>query len=157
MKRVRQIALLSTILFAVLGLAGTLRAQTATGEITGTVVDASGAIVPSAQITITDQLTGSTRKTKSNTSGNYTFALLPVGTYTVTAEATGFRLAKHVDITLNIAQTIRVDFRMELGKVTQAVEVKASAVALDTDNSAISQTITQRQVSDLPLNGRNFT
>jgi hypothetical protein len=157
MKALRYL-LLSGSAFALLllGVAGTLRAQTATAEITGTVTDTSGAVIPQVKITITSQQTAATRTATTNESGAYTVTLLPVGVYTVTAEKTGFQVAKQTDITLNVAQTLRVNLQLAVGAVTQTVEVKASAVSLDTETSAVSHLVTNRQVSELPLNSRNF-
>jgi len=157
MKATRKLALLSAVLASLLVMAGTLRAQTATGQITGTVKDPSGAVMPGVKVTLSNQLTGMTRETTASDSGNYVFPLLPVGVYSVTAEKQGFQLAKHTDIQLNVADVLRIDLELAVGQVTQTVEVHASAVLLDTESSAVSQLIGQRQVNELPLNGRNFT
>lgn len=156
MKSMRQVALLVAVLAFLLGMAGTLRAQTATGQITGTVKDASGAVMPEAKVTLSNQLTGLSREATTGGSGDYTFTLLPVGVYSVTAEKAGFQLAKQTDIQLNVADVIRIDLQLAVGQVTQTVEVRATAVALDTETSAVSQLIGQRQVNELPLNSRNF-
>ena len=107
MKTSRKFVLFGAALAFLLGIAGTLRAQTATGEITGTVTDTSGAVVPQVKVTVTNQQTNSTRETMTNDAGAYTVTLLPVGVYTISAQKTGFRIAKQTDITLNVAQTIR--------------------------------------------------
>jgi hypothetical protein len=153
----RKLALLSAVLATLLFVAGTLWAQTDTGQITGTVKDTTGAVVPQAKVTLSNQLTGMTREATTGASGDYVFPLLPVGVYSVTAEKQGFQLAKRSDIQLNVASVIRIDLDLVVGAVTQTVEVQASAVALDTESSAVTQLIGQRQVDQLPLNGRNFT
>ncbi len=82
--------------------------------------------------------------------------LLPVGVYSVTAEQQGFRVAKRSDIHLNVDQVMRVDLDLQVGEVTQTVEVQANAVAIDSETAAVGQVVSQRQVTELPLNGRNF-
>lgn len=146
----------SAVLAIVLGTAGTLRAQTATGQITGTVTDASGAVIPGAKVTVTSQLTGTSRETATSESGNYAVPFLPVSVYSVSVEKQGFRLAKSTDIQLNVADVIRVDLELAVGELTQTVEVRAATVSIETETAAISNLVSQRQVVDLPLNGRNF-
>jgi hypothetical protein len=131
-------------------------AQSATGQITGTVTDASGAIVPEATVTLTSQQTGLTRSTMSNESGAYTFPLLPVGTYTVSAEKQGFSVARRTDITLNVDQIVRIGLQLTVGTTTETVNVQANAVSIDTETAGVGQVVTTRQVTQLPLNGRNF-
>jgi len=156
MKAVRRVALLSTLLAFLFGMAGALRAQTATGAITGTVTDATGAIIPQVKVTLRNQLTGLSREATTGDSGEYAFPLLPVGVYSVTAAKQGFQLAKRSEIQLNVADVIRVDLQLAVGAVTQTVDVRAGAVALDTETASVAQLVTDRQVSELPLNGRNF-
>ncbi|MBZ5516093.1 MAG: TonB-dependent receptor [Acidobacteriia bacterium] len=156
MKATRQIASIGAVLVFVLLMAGALRAQTATGQITGTVKDTTGAVMPDVKVTLSNQLTGFTREITTGASGDYAFPLLAVGLYSVTAEKQGFRVAKRSDIQLNVADVIRIDLELAIGALTQTVEVKASAVALDTETSAVTQLIGQRQVNELPLNSRNF-
>jgi hypothetical protein len=157
MKAMRKLALLSVVLASLLVMAGTLKAQTATGQITGTVKDPSGAVMPGVKVTLTSQLTAMTREVTTSASGDYVFPLLPVGVYSVTAEKQGFQLAKQSDIQLNVADVLRIDLELAVGAMTQTVEVRASALAMDTETSAVTQLIGQRQVNELPLNGRNFT
>jgi hypothetical protein len=140
----RKLALLSALLATLLFMAGTLWAQTDTAQITGTVKDTTGAVVPQAKVTLTNQLTAMTREVTTNASGDYAFLLLPVGVYSVTAEKQGFQLAKRSDIQLTVAEVIRVDMELLVGAVTQTVEVKAAAVTLDTDTSAVTQLVGQR-------------
>jgi hypothetical protein len=157
MKAQRKVALLTVVLASLLGMAGTVRAQTATGQITGAVKDTSGAVIPDVKVTATNQGTSIARETTTTSSGDYSFPLLPVGVYSVAAEKQGFQIVKRSNIQLNVADVIRVDLDMTLGQVTQTVEVTAAAVTLDTESSAVTQLIGQRQVDQLPLNSRNFT
>jgi len=143
-------------LAVVLGIASSSRAQTATGQITGVVTDSSGAVMTKVKVTVSNQQTGSQRETLTNEQGAFTVPLLPVGVYLVTAEQAGFKLAVKSDIQLNVDQVQRVDLALEAGNVSEKVEVKADAATIDTETSTIGQVISEKQVTDLPLNGRNF-
>ena len=145
------------IALASLGLAASgAYAQSATGQITGTVKDPSGAVIARVKVTVANSQTGLRRQALSSDEGNYVVPLLPVGSYSVTAEQAGFRTAKRSDIRLNVDQVVRVDLSMAVGEVTETVEVQSTAAALDTETSAVGQLVTTRQVTELPLNGRNF-
>jgi hypothetical protein len=152
----RRLAFLGALLALLLAMSGGLNAQTATGQITGTVRDTTGAVMTQAKVTVTSQLTGLTRTVTTNETGTYSFPLLPVGLYSVTAEQTGFNQAKRSDIQLNVDQVLRIDLEMTVGATTETVSVQAATVAIDSETSAIGHVVTQRQVSQLPLNGRNF-
>ena len=88
--------------------------------------------------------------------GTYVVPLLPVGVYLVTAEQTGFKLAVLSDIQLNVDQVQRVDLELAAGNLSERVEVRANASSIDTETSTVGQVISEKQVTDLPLNGRNF-
>jgi hypothetical protein len=150
-------ALLTCALISIL-LSAAIRvnAQTATGQITGTIKDATGAVVPGAKVTVTSEQTGLTRDSVSNGSGDYSFTLLPVGVYSVSAAQPGFQTAKRSGIQLNVAQVARIDLQLAAGSTTETIDVKASTVAVETETSSVGQVVTQRQVTQLPLNGRNF-
>lgn len=139
-----------------LAFAGGVQAQTASGQITGSVKDASGALVPGAKVTLANQQTGLSRTALSSDTGAYTFPLLPVGVYSVAAEKQGFSTSKRTDIQLSVDRIVRVDLDLAVGSTTETVNVSANAVALDSETSAIGQVVTTRQVTELPLNGRNF-
>jgi hypothetical protein len=130
--------------------------QTATGQITGTVKDSSGAVMPRVKVTIANESVGFTRSASSDDAGTYSFPLLPVGTYTLTAEQQGFSIAKRSGIKVNVDQIFRIDLDMTVGTTADTVTVQASAVAIDSETSAIGTMVTSRQVTELPLNGRNF-
>jgi hypothetical protein len=144
------------VALAVLGVAATARAQSATGQITGTVKDTSGAVVPGVTVTVTSELTGSKRETATGQTGNYVVPLLPVSVYSVTAELQGFRPAKLTGVRLSVDQVVRVDLELQTGSLSEVVEVQAATVALDTETATIGQVISEKQITDLPLNGRNF-
>src|SRR5436190_1993418 len=127
------------------------------GTILGTITDSSSAVVAKAKVTVTNTATSINQVTESNDDGNYTVPYLRPGTYRITVEAAGFQKAVVDNINLAVDQNVRVDAIMKAGTVTETVTVSASAVALDTDTSAISQTIGNTQVENLPLQDRNFT
>jgi Carboxypeptidase regulatory-like domain len=147
---------LTVTLASVLALAGTSWAQTATGQITGAVKDTSGAVIAKVKVVVTNQQTGLTRETTTNDAGDYTVPLLPVGLYTVTGEQAGFKVAVRSDVQLNVDQVQRVDLRLDAGDVSETIVVQSAAVALDTASATVGHTITEKQVTELPLNGRNF-
>lgn len=134
---------------------GALQAQNF-ATITGSVTDKTGAAVPAAKVTATSLDTQVAREANSDTGGLYTLPLLPPGRYRITAQKTGFRQTVQDAVSLEVNQTARFDFQLEVGQVTETVEVKASAPLLESDNSAIGQVIEQKAVAELPLNGRNF-
>ncbi len=151
-----RVAPIAAVLALFLGAADPSAAQTATGQITGAITDATGATVTGVRIKITNTLTGLTRETTSSDRGTYSVPQLPVGTYVITAEKDGFKLAVSSANELKVDQVLRTDMTMELGALTESVEVLGRSVALDTETASIGQVITERQVTELPLNGRNF-
>ena len=151
----RQIAPLMVVL-TLLTVARTAVAQTATGQIDGTVKDTTGAVVPGAAVTIKSELTGLTRTATADAKGNFSFALLPPGIYSVAAERQGFSTVRQTNIRLFVDNRIRVDLSLAPGAMAEAVMVDATAVALQSESANVSQTLTERQITELPLNGRNF-
>ena len=137
-------------------LTSTSFAQTATGQITGTVRDATGAVMAGVKVAVTSQQTGLTRETKTGPNGEYVIPLLPVGVFVVTAEQAGFKTAIHTDVALSVDQIQRVDMELAPGALTETVEVQSNALTLDTGSASVGHTITEKQVTELPLNGRNF-
>ncbi|MBM3725780.1 MAG: carboxypeptidase regulatory-like domain-containing protein [Acidobacteria bacterium] len=142
---------------AILMLALRLSAQVSTGEIIGDVTDTSGAAVPNAKITATNAETGvMAREVTSGADGNYIITLLPPGTYNFTVEASGFRKLAQSGVGLQTNQRAKVDFQLQVGQVSETVEVQATAPLLESQSSSLGQVIGQQFVSELPLNGRNF-
>lgn len=127
-----------------------------TADILGTVTDNSGAVLPNAKVTAKNLDTGLERTTQTSGSGDYTFTLLPVGNYSVTVEAMGFKMYSEPRLTLATGDRTRVDAQMQIGEVTQTLEVNAQATALQTDSSTVTGLVTTQAVEDLPVNGRNF-
>ena len=127
-----------------------------TGTITGTVTDPSGALVRNARITILNEATNAVRNAETNDDGDFTVALLPPGRYRVIAEGAGFRRSVFNDVTVDVDQTARVDFALEVGAATEEVRVKDTPPAIQTDTSTLGQVLNNRLVQELPLNKRNF-
>jgi Carboxypeptidase regulatory-like domain len=128
----------------------------ATGSLSGTVQDRTGAVLPRASVTATSQLTSAARETKTDDTGHYLIPLLPVGLYSIQVTANGFQPVTQKDVNLQVDESKEVDFSMAPATVQQTVEVSATAVAVNTSNASLGQVITAQQVADLPLNGRNF-
>ena len=129
--------------------------QAVNGTLLGTLTDSSGAVVASAQVTITEQGTGIPHSTQSNASGNYVFPNLPPGTYTVVAEAPGFKKQSRPDIRVDVNSSLRVDMTMQPGAVTETVEVTGAVPLLKTDRADVSQSIETQQMQQLPIGGAN--
>jgi len=130
--------------------------QAVTSTIVGTVTDSTGAVIPDAQITVTNMETEAKREVRSNTRGEYTVPLLVPGRYSVAAAAPGFQSAVVRNVVLEMDATVRTDVQLEVGQITEVVTVEAQGVSLDTEGAEVAQVIVERQVKDLPLNGRNF-
>ena len=128
----------------------------ATGSISGTVTDKSGAGVTGASVKITSQATGVVRETKTDESGQYRIDLLPVSVYTIRVEFQGFQATEAKDIKLQVDEHRELDFALAVASVSSTVEVTANAVAVETANPSLGQVITSQEVAQLPLNGRDF-
>ena len=126
------------------------------GTILGTVKDNSGAVVTKASVDVTNVATNVTQHTETTSSGDFTVPYLAPGTYRVTVQSAGFQKSVLDNIGLVVGQEARADVTLKAGAVTESVSVEANAVALDTENAAVSQLVSEKQVDELPLNGRNF-
>jgi Carboxypeptidase regulatory-like domain len=137
--------------------ANAAHAQAETGDIVGTVTDASGAVVPGASVTVTNVATGVSQNALTSSSGDYIFNQLQVGTYAVKVEAKGFKSFTNSGIQLSSGDRARVDAKLEVGESAQTVEVSGTvAPALQTDSSQVGSIVPSQTVEDLPLNGRNL-
>jgi len=143
-------------LVALVFFSGTVLAQGPTGEITGLVTDASGAVTAGAKVTVKNVSTDIERSLITNEAGVYTAPALSPGTYSVTVNLTGFRSEIRNNIELQVGQTARIDFSLQPGNVSETVEVKASAPTLETENSTVGAVIERKRIEELPLNGRNY-
>lgn len=126
------------------------------GEFTGRVADSTGAVIAGARVTITNVATNVARVAETNEAGNYTVPFVSPGVYDLQAETEGFKTALQEDWTLQVGDVARVDFSLEIGVVTEVIEVEAGAQMLQTSSTALGDVIEQRRIVDLPINGRNY-
>ncbi|MCL5743082.1 MAG: carboxypeptidase-like regulatory domain-containing protein [Acidobacteria bacterium] len=146
--------ILAVFAFCALGTCS-LEAQTSMAQITGRTTDASQAVIPGTQITVTNTQTRIQRKTVSNAEGYYTVPLLDPGNYQVDVEAQGFRAISRSGITLQVNQNARIDFELEVGTVTEKIQVTEAAPLVERESSALGTVISNEKIVNLPLNGRN--
>jgi hypothetical protein len=125
------------------------------GTISGYIRDSSGAVVPNAAVRIVNEKTGATRSAMSDDAGFYQVLGLISGTYTIEAEVSGFKKFRNAGVVLRVDENVRADIPLEVGQVTEAVEVSAQAALIDTRSSQTSATIDDRRIVELPLRGRN--
>ena len=128
----------------------------ATGSFSGNVVDKSGSAISGATVTATSQGTGVSREAKTDDAGHYLIPLLPVSIYTLRVEFQGFQTVENKDLRLQIDEARELNFTLSPSSVSSTVEVLASAVAVETTNPSLGQVINAQEVSQLPLNGRDF-
>ena len=142
--------LAATVLFS-----GAGSGQTPTGTLQGTITDPSGAAIVGAKVTVTNAGTNQTRDLTTDSAGRYVLPFLTPGSYSVQVEAKGFSSSKVDNVTVDVSQTRSVDLSLQVGAVSQQVEVQATTAPLDTSGATTGQVIDTRKVLDLPLNGRN--
>jgi len=126
------------------------------GEITGRVGDASGAAVPSAVLTLTNVSTNAARTTASTETGDYTFPSVPPGTYNLRTEHPGFKSSSTNAIEVQVQQTVRLDFVLQVGQITESVQVSAAADLLQAENGTVGTVVDNKGITELPLNGRQY-
>jgi outer membrane receptor protein involved in Fe transport len=137
-------------------LAGSLDAQTPTATLSGTVRDASGAVVPSAKITLTNSGTGLSRTTDADDQGRYSLTNVEPGTYELRAEHAGFKAAVQKGVVLAVGGSTTLDVTMQVGSVTESVTVTAAEPLIQTTSPNLSRVVEQRTIESLPILGRNF-
>jgi Carboxypeptidase regulatory-like domain len=130
-------------------------AQVNTADILGTVTDAGGAVIPNVKVTVVNSATNDTKTTTTGSNGDYIFNLMIPGQYTLTVEAPSFKKAT-VNLAVSAGDRARSNVQLQVGDVTQTVEVAAQTPALQTDSATLSTIVAAQSVQDLPLNGRNF-
>ena len=148
--------------FLLLSLAGWVSppamAQQGTATINGVVKDPTGAAIPNARVELTNVGTSVVRTTSTNSDGAYAFPSVVPGVYTMQASATGFSTVTQPQTTLEVSQTATFDFQLKVGTAQQNVTVNAAEGAtLETATSELGTVVNTKEVTDLPLNGRNFT
>ena len=128
-----------------------------TSTINGTVTDPTGAVVPNAKVSITNQETGTPQSTTTNSDGFYNMPGLPVGHYDLSVTAPGFTVYKKAGIVVDIAQTYREDAHLAVGANNQTVTVQANTLQVQSETNEVSSLISGQQVRDIATNGRNIT
>jgi hypothetical protein len=131
-------------------------AQAVSGTILGTVRDSTGAALPGATVTLTNTGTGFTRTVTADASGEFSAPVIPTGTYTATGEMGGFKKVSLANIHLGVDQKVRVDLKLEIGQLSEAIEIQAQTPLVQTSSSDLSVTVEGKTIESLPLNGRNF-
>ena len=131
-------------------------AQTGVATLTGIVTDDSGAAVPGVSVTATNQATNVNYTGVTNEAGTYVITSVPIGSYVVKGELTGFKSVQS-NVQLSAAQTARVDFTLPVGALAESVEVVATSAVLQTENAVVGQTLGRDQVEKLPVQGRNLS
>jgi hypothetical protein len=130
--------------------------QAVSGTILGEVADSTGAVIPGVTVTCTNTGTGFTRTVVTDSKGEYSAPSVPTGTYTVTAEMQGFKKVTMANVQVGVDQKVRIPMKLDLGQMTEAIEIQAETPLVQTSSSDLSATINEEQIKTLPLNGRNF-
>ena len=144
------------IVCLVLALTVPMFSQTTSGRILGSVSDQSGAGVAGAAVVVSDVQRGTTRAVATDDSGNYVAAQLQPGVYKVRAEAKGFKTVERPNIVVEVAQDVRVDISLPTGQVSETVVVTDEVPLVNTTSSTLGGTLSNAEINDLPLNGRNY-
>jgi hypothetical protein len=134
-----------------------VQAQTSTvGNISGVVRDANGASVAQAEILIQEETTGFSRTVKTNDEGFYSAPRLPLGVYTITATSSGFKKAARTGVQLHVADDLVINFDLAIGDISETVTVIGGEQTVDTRSGGVGSLVSEKQVTELPLNGRNY-
>ncbi len=132
-----------------------LRSQATSQAVQGLVADSSGAVIPGATVTLTNLGTGVAQTLQTNESGYYSFTLVPVGNYDIRCETPGFKVEAASNVRVETGAQVRLNFSMEVGDLTETVQVEAAAPALVTENAVVGGVVENKRIVELPLNGRN--
>ncbi len=143
------------VVFAVLALTFSAFAQVQNGQFEGTVTDPSGAALANAKITVNNPATDLTLSATTNASGNYIVKEVPPGVYKITVEVAGFKTVSNAGVTANAGTISHVDFKLQIGKASEVVEVTGEASLVNTEDSKLAEIVSSTQINNLPLNGRN--
>ena len=147
----------ASLLLLCVGLLVGVQAQSATtGTITGTVRDPQGAAVPKAEVTITEEKTGSSRTVTATEDGFYTATSLPAGIYSISAAPSGFKKSVTTGVDLHVNENKTVNVELQVGAVTETVTVTSETAPVELRSGEVSSLINEKQVTELPLNGRNY-
>lgn len=147
----------ATVAFVLLvAFAFPMLAQTPSGEISGVVSDSNGSVIAGVRVTLTNSATNAVRELQTNDSGLYAIPALPPGIYTLKVEKTGFRAVERRNIEVLVGSASRIDVTLEIGEMTNTVEITGGAPVLQSENASIGTVIENRSIVELPLNGRNY-
>ena len=128
-----------------------------TGAISGTVIDPSGAVLPKAKVTVTDERNASTRVVETSAEGSFRISLLPPGTYVVSADATGFAKYQTRPVHVNASETVTLEVKLAVGSTTSSLEVNGVANMAQLESSTLGRAVDERTIQSLPLANRNYT
>jgi hypothetical protein len=134
-----------------------LHAQVDTGSITGTIVDSSGAVVSGAKVALINEGTGAALSTTGGTDGIYVFSPVRIGSYKLEASSQGFKTEVQTHVVVDVSARVLINFKLQPGATSETVEVTSAAPVLQAEDASVGQVVDQRNVNNLPLNGRNFT
>ncbi|MBZ5614882.1 MAG: carboxypeptidase-like regulatory domain-containing protein [Acidobacteriia bacterium] len=151
----RGLVLLNSVLSLCLIFSTLLSAQSTGGRILGRVADSSGAVLANVKVTATNEATGIARDTKTNASGDYVFPEVPVGTYTLSFDLSGFKTNVRKNVVLDVNQVITLNMSMQVGASKEVIEVTSEAPLVDTTSTQLGAVVNDRSVSQLPLNARD--
>jgi len=154
--KLRPISSMLVVLALILCTAFTARAQNTSASLRGTVTDVQGAALAGADVTITNTDTGSQQTQKTGSEGIYVFPSLPLGRYTLRVTKEGFKAFEAKDIVLHVADSLTIDARLDVGAKSETIEVVASTTQVELTNADLSGTISGKQITELPLNGRSY-
>jgi len=126
------------------------------GEVTGRVTDPTGAAVPGSEITITNTNTNAARQTVTTDAGDYTFPSLAPGSYKLRVEHAGFKASTSENFDVQVQQVVRLDVALQLGQVSESIEVSATSTLLQAENATIGAVVGNKLITELPLNGRQY-
>ena len=147
---------LSTVILLGCCLGSAALGQQSTARLLGTVKDPTGAVIVNALVKATNTATGQERSARTSDTGEYSISLLPIGEYTVTAEASGFKVGTFHGLVLQVNQEARLDLTLAVGSASESISVEAAAPLLTTDSSSVGQVIENKAIVNMPLNGRAF-
>jgi Carboxypeptidase regulatory-like domain/TonB-dependent Receptor Plug Domain len=153
----KNFALYVVLILLGVGLLSGVHAQTSTvGSISGTVRDPQGGAIPGAEVVITEETTGQVRTVKTDDDGDYSAQSLPVGRYSVTVAPQGFKKTIATGVEVHVSDRVVVDLNLEVGQVTETVTISDAAQLVETESGKVSSLVSEKQVTELPLNGRNY-
>src|SRR6266568_546491 len=144
----------SLLAFALMG--GSAFAQTSAGALVGLVRDPAAAAIPRAAVTVTNTQTSVSSRIETDSAGNYIVPSVAPGIYSITCEHPGFKRVTIEPVTVSVNQTVRVDLNLPVGDTSQSITVQEYSSLVQADNATIGQVVTRRQLTELPLNGRDF-